>query len=197
MSLELCTVLLCLSSRTVMRFALLPVGALIASAVAAPSLNHVLHEKRDRLPLGWGQAEELDGMTVLPMKIALTQSNLDKADEFLMDVSHPSSPNFGQHWSAKKIAETFAPSRESLDSVTQWLKSSGIAPERISKSQSLGWLQFDATVEEAENLLKTKYRKYTHSSGKPHVAVGYLFPAFLVLLVALHVIGDISQQQLL
>ena len=153
-----------------MLFSFLAVGTLIAGAAAAPSLNHVLHEKRDRLPIGWGQPEELDGTTVLPMRIALTQSNLDKADEYLMDVSHPSSPNFGQHWSARKIAETFAPSHESVDSVTQWLKSSGIAPERISKSQSLGWLQFDATVEEAENLLKTKYRKYTHTTGKPHVA---------------------------
>lgn len=153
-----------------MRFFSLAVSVLIASAAAAPSPGHVLHEKRDRLPPGWGQPEELDGRAVLPMRIGLTQLNLEKAEKYLMDVSHPDSPNFGKHWSAKKIAETFAPSRESVDSVKQWLESSGIASERISRSQSLGWLQFDATVDEAENLLKTKYYRYTHESGKPHVA---------------------------
>ena len=154
-----------------MRLPLVALGALIASAAAAPSFNHVLHEKRDRLPPGWGQAREIDAKTILPMKIGLTQGNLDKADEYLMEVSHPDSPRFGQHWSAKQIAETFAPSQETIDSVMYWLESSGIHPERISRSQSLGWLHFDITVEEAERLLKTKYHVYTYkANGKPHVA---------------------------
>lgn len=146
-------------------------GALVANAAAAPSVNYVLHEKRDGLPPGWGHAEELHGSTILPMKIGLTQANLDKAEEYLMEISHPDSPNFGQHWSAKQIAETFAPTQDTVDSVMFWLESNGIAPERISRSQSLGWLHLDATVEEAEQLLKTKYHLYTHkSSGKPQVA---------------------------
>ena len=103
------------------------------------------------------------------MRIALKQSNLDKAEEYLMEVSHPKSPKYGQHWSAKKVAETFAPSEESFDAVTVWLKSSGIAPERISKTQSMGWLTFDATVAEAENLLKTEFFLHKHITGKPHV----------------------------
>ena len=104
------------------------------------------------------------------MKIALTQSNMDKLEDFLMEVSHPTSEKFGSHWSAKQVAETFAPSRNTVDTVREWLESSGIAPERISQSQSLGWLNFDATVEEAEDLLKTEYHLYQHETGKPHVA---------------------------
>lgn len=107
---------------------------------------------------------------VLPMRFALTQSNLDKADAFLMDVSHPDSPNFGKHWTAKQVAETFAPSQESVDTVTAWLRNSGIAPERIKKSQSMGWLTLNATVAEAEELLKTRYYLHKHKlTGKPHV----------------------------
>ncbi|KAL9021903.1 MAG: hypothetical protein Q9185_000917 [Variospora sp. 1 TL-2023] len=112
----------------------------------------------------------MQGSEVLPMKIALTQSNLDHAEEFLMDVSHPDSPNFGKHWTHEQIANKFAPSSESVNIVKEWLASSGIAPERISRSQSLGWLKFDATVAEAESLLKTEYHLYKHSTGKPHVA---------------------------
>ena len=153
-----------------MYFSLLTLGALVASVVAAPSPNHVLHEKRNKLPQGWARYSKPTGYEVLPMRVALTQSNLDKGDDFLMEISHPESEKFGQHWSAQRIAETFAPSQESVDSVTEWLKSAGISPERISRSQSLGWLTFDATISEAENLLKTEYHIYKHASGKPHVA---------------------------
>jgi len=163
-----------------MRFSLFALSALLASAAAAPSLNlHVLHEKRDKLPPGWrNHGQEIDGKTILPMKIGLTQGNLENANDYLMEVSHPESPKFGQHWSAKQIAETFAPSQETVDSVTYWLESSGINPERIIRSQSLGWLHFDVTVEEAERLLKTQYHVYRHEvSGKVHVACsGYHVP---------------------
>ena len=104
------------------------------------------------------------------MRIGLTQTNLDKADQFLSDVSHPDSPNFGKHWTHEEIANKFAPSGETVDAVKSWLVSSGIAPERISRSQSLGWLKFDATVAEAESLLKTEYHVYKHKTGKPHVS---------------------------
>lgn len=43
------------------------------------------------------------------MRIALAQRNLDKAYDYLHEVSHPVSGKFGQHWSAKQVAETFAP----------------------------------------------------------------------------------------
>jgi tripeptidyl-peptidase-1 len=39
-------------------------------------------------------------------------------------------------------------------------------------SKSLTWVKFDATVEEAESLLKTEYNIYTHATtGKDHLAV--------------------------
>lgn len=153
-----------------MHFSILTISALLAGALALPSVNHVLHEKRDRLPPGWQYEEKLESSKVLPMKIALVQPNLEKANDFLMDVSHPESPNYGKHWTHEEIANKFAPSSETVDTVKAWLVSSGIAPERISRSQSLGWLKFDATVAEAENLLKTEYHLYKHSTGKPHVS---------------------------
>ena len=103
------------------------------------------------------------------MRIGLTQGNLDKGYNHLMDVSHPDSPNFGKHWTAQQVAETFAPAQESVEAVTEWLHSSGISADRLSRSQSLGWLVFNATVLEAESLLKTKYYLHHHATGKPHV----------------------------
>jgi len=59
---------------------------LLAGALAAPttvSKRHVVHERRDRLPSDWNKASKLHGDSYLPMRIALTQSNLDKGEEYV------------------------------------------------------------------------------------------------------------------
>lgn len=54
---------------------------------AAVPHTHVLHEKRDAAVLKrWARREKLDSSTILPMRIGLTQKNLDLGHEFLMDV---------------------------------------------------------------------------------------------------------------
>ncbi|KAG4433305.1 hypothetical protein IFR05_011202 [Cadophora sp. M221] len=88
-----------------------------------------------------------------------------------MDVSHPESPNFGKHWSAKQVAEMFAPSDETVSSIHDWLAGSGITSDRTKQSQSLNWIHANLTVSEAEKLLNTKYYEYTHlESGQAQVA---------------------------
>lgn len=157
-----------------MRFSLLAIGGLLTVAIAAPTTNskrHVVHERKARIPMHWKRDAELHGDSYLPMRIALSQSNLDRADEFLMDVSHPDSPNFGKHWTAKQVAETFAPSQEAVDAVLEWLASSGVLGDRVKQSQGLNWIHADVKVSEAEELLKTKYYKYTHAvTGQAHIA---------------------------
>lgn len=143
---------------------------LLTTVLAVPPTKFVSHEKREKPPHGWEKHQRLTGDHVLSIRVALRQENLDKAERFLMDVSHPQSSKYGQHWSAKEIAETFAPSPKSTLAVTEWLHSYGISPERISRSQSLGWLYFDATVDEVEKLLKTKFHMYKHSGGNRHIA---------------------------
>ncbi|KAM3419686.1 Tripeptidyl-peptidase SED1 [Cercospora zeina] len=158
------------------------IAAFVASCSASPvSTPHVLHESRDSLPHGWVKRDRINGSTIVPMRIALTQSNLHKGEEWLMEVSHPTSEKYGKHWTPEDVAAAFAPSESAIQSVKDWLSSSGIAVERVKQSQSLGWLHFDATIDEAENLLKTKYHVYEHSeTGKPHVACeDYSIPANL------------------
>jgi len=93
-----------------MRFcSVLTSAALAASAFASPASHYAVHEKRDSAPYGWASRGALKRDGVLPMRIALTQRNLDKAYDHLMDVSHPESAKFGKHWTVKDVAETFAP----------------------------------------------------------------------------------------
>jgi len=58
-----------------------------AIALASPSAGlSVLHERRDGLPRTWLKSEKVPGGTIIPMRIGLVQSNLDKGHDLLMDV---------------------------------------------------------------------------------------------------------------
>ena len=93
-----------------MFFSTLVTAALAATAFASPITTvHTVHEKRSELPQGWRKRDVLDRRAILPMKVGLRQSNLDKGWDWLKEVSYPNSDKYGQHWSAKEIAEAFAP----------------------------------------------------------------------------------------
>lgn len=89
---------------------LLTTGALVASSFASPVTSPlVYHEKRSNVPHGWAKRYTVDGDAILPMRVALTQSNLNQAHDWLMEVSSPESQEYGKHWSAEKVANAFAP----------------------------------------------------------------------------------------
>lgn len=145
-------------------------AAMLTGALAAPALTHVVHERRDAAPPGWVTSHRLSSNSVLPMRIGLAQSNLENIEDYLMEVSAPDSTKWGQHWTNDEIRDAFAPSVETVKAVRAWLASVGIRASRIDHSGSLGWMRFNATVAEAENLLKTEYHMYEHESGTRQVA---------------------------
>ncbi|KAM7195591.1 subtilisin-like protein [Rhypophila sp. PSN 637] len=98
---------------------------------------------------------------IMPLRIGLAQRNVDLAPGWLLDVSDPKSANFGKHWSAQRVIETFTPSNETVDQVVQWLVDSGIDSERLALTPGYNWLLVhNTTVEEAEVLLNTTYYHY-------------------------------------
>ena len=68
------------------------VALLFLSAVASPVLGlsvpatHIVHEKRDVEHERWIKRERCDADKLMPMRVGLAQSNLDKAHEHLLDV---------------------------------------------------------------------------------------------------------------
>lgn len=81
------------------------VSIVVLTAFASPaSVHYVVHEKRDAGISGWiPKGIEVDLSIILPLSIALTQSNLENSQDFLMDVSDPHSPNYGKHLTAQKV----------------------------------------------------------------------------------------------
>lgn len=138
----------------VVQFAVVFTGT--ALGLAVPS-THAVHERR-HVPHARIN-KRMAPNAVLPMRIGLRQNSaaLQSAEEWLMEVSHPSSPKYGQHWSTDEVIAAFSPSDESVDTVASWLIEAGISKERLTHSGNKAWLAFDATVEEAEKLLHTEY----------------------------------------
>ena len=134
------------------------------AAVPSPRSGYVLHEKRAfELDDDWVLSRRLDADQILPLRIGLAQSNLDKLEDMLMAVSHPTSSEYGNHWTPEQVIETFAPSSVSVETVKDWLINSGIAEERIKLSTSKGWMDVvNSTAAEVEDLLNTEYHVYTH-----------------------------------
>ena len=76
--------------------------------------------------------------------------------------SDPESDKYGKYWSMEEVYAAFAPPRETVRSVREWLAASGIHGSRVIQSDNYGWLAFNATVDEAEKLLKTEYHEHEH-----------------------------------
>ncbi|CAK7264275.1 hypothetical protein SEPCBS119000_000905 [Sporothrix epigloea] len=128
--------------------------------------THVLHERQALTWASqWQKVERAAPDAILPMRIGLKQRNVDEGHDRLMALSDPKSPDYGKHMSAKEVIDFFAPDRTSVDAVVNWLTSAGIHVDRITQSANKQWIQFDATAAEAEELLKTEYHFFEHTTS--------------------------------
>jgi len=66
---------------------IIAVAAIAALSNAAPApIKHVLHEKRQTPSSDCVKVARIEGTAILPMRVGLTQSNLDKGHDLLMEV---------------------------------------------------------------------------------------------------------------
>lgn len=141
---------------------LLALIALIGLSTPSPASWAAPHEQRRTTSLDWVKRARVDGNTLMPMRIGLVQTNLEKGHDYLMQVSDPESPQYGKYWTADEVHSAFAPSDATVKAVKEWLTSSGIESSRIRDYENKGWLAFDATAKEAESLLRTEFYEHEH-----------------------------------
>ncbi|KAH8990678.1 subtilisin-like protein [Lactarius hatsudake] len=132
---------------------LLQVLAMCSIALATPSqrANHVIHERRTVGPIGWVKSHRADADGTITLRIGMKQQNLHMIENLLMDVAHPDSPAYGQHWTPKKVVDFFAPSESTVSSVRTWLNK-----PRLSLNK--GWIELNLT-----------YHIYKHPSGERQI----------------------------
>ena len=56
----------------------------------------IVHDKRESIGHEWEKRERAGQDLPIPVRIALAQRNLDKAYDYLMEVSDPDSENYGR-----------------------------------------------------------------------------------------------------
>ncbi|KAJ4290192.1 hypothetical protein N0V90_010407 [Kalmusia sp. IMI 367209] len=160
-----------------MRLMILAAAITLATAASVPD-NLVVHEQRTSPRQNVRRA---DSQMRLPMRVGLKSNKqaAQMAEKWLMDVSHPRYETYGKHCKQNEVIEAFAPSNDTVDTVASWLvNSGGIAKERITHTDNKAWLAFEATVEEAEQLLWTKY--YVREDERAMVACDqYHIPRYL------------------
>ncbi|KAI1349367.1 peptidase S8/S53 domain-containing protein [Xylaria sp. FL0043] len=125
--------------------------------------THVQHEKRTTSHgSAWSKVERAKREALLPVRIGLKQTNLMDGHNLLMDISNPESENYGKHLSAEEVVDFFAPLESSVQAVKNWLVEAGIKAHTISQSANKQWIQFDAPVDQVEDLLMTDYHVWEH-----------------------------------
>lgn len=150
---------------------LLQVLAICSVALAAPSqrANHVIHERRTVGPIGWVKSRRAHADDIIPLRIGMKQQNLHMLEDLLMEVAHPDSPTYGQHWTPEKVVDFFAPSESTVYSIQTWLNTSGIIEDKLRISPNKGWIELNVSVATAELLLDTEYHIYEHLSGTKQI----------------------------
>lgn len=166
-----------------MRFLTLSLLALAVEPIvsrALPPSNHVVHEKRDFTGSErWIKKNRVAPHVKVPVRVGLKQNKeaLERAQTWLLEVSHPQSEKYGQHWTQEEVIEAFQPTTEAVDKVTQWIsETAGISKHRITHTDNKAWLAFDAKVEELEALVHAEYREHhDESRGRAIISCGKLW----------------------
>lgn len=137
--------------------AALSLGA--AHAAVMPSAMS-LHEKRSDMPTSWSKRFAAPRDLVVPVRIGITPRNFEQGHDMIMDIADPASANFGKLWSAQRVEDFFAPTKETVADVTGWLTGAGIDDSRLKVHGGRGQVKFYATIEELEALLGATYHVY-------------------------------------
>lgn len=74
---------------------LLATAAAAGLASAMPSSSFAVHERREGKPIAWTKEGTANKNMPIPVRIGLKQRNLDNLMDYVMDISDPDSPNFG------------------------------------------------------------------------------------------------------
>ncbi|KFY29324.1 hypothetical protein V493_02415 [Pseudogymnoascus sp. VKM F-4281 (FW-2241)] len=139
--------------------------SIVGSSLAQPTSE--VFELVNELPTGWAQIRTPAPETIVNLRIALDHPNQALFEQTLLDVSTPDHPKYGQHLTGDELKHMLKPRDESTDSVMSWLGSAKIPASDIKNDGE--WVNFRATVAQAEELMSTKFYVYKHNEDKKEV----------------------------
>lgn len=133
-------------------------GFLISSVCAANNVFESIYE----LPRGWERARSAKPDDVVKLRLSLKQQNLDQFYDDLLQVSTPSNPRYGQHYSGHELRSLLRPSEEASSTAIAWLQDNNVTAIRDDGD----YLFFRTTVATANSLLDTQFDWYRNGAGE-------------------------------
>ncbi|KAJ7016424.1 subtilisin-like protein [Mycena alexandri] len=151
---------------------------LFSLAAASPVINRrVVLERRD-VPSSFASLGAASKTDSIKLRFALASQDIPGLQKALLDVSTPSSANYGKHLTLDEVNAYAAPSAAALTAVQNWLSSNNV---NATSSGSGDWLTATVSIAQANTLLGTTYQTFQHSSGRTYArTLSYSLPAEVV-----------------
>lgn len=108
---------------------------------------------------------DLDYMQTI--HFSLKQSNLDKLESALWDVSNPDSPKYGHHWSFEEVGALTAPSSSARATLENWLVSNGVSQASMDWTPYNSWLRINVPRRLVEEILAYAVRHLGDQASDP------------------------------
>ncbi|KAJ7858989.1 family S53 protease [Mycena leptocephala] len=162
-------------------------ASILSLAAAGPAAfqTFVVQESLASAPQGFAKVGLAADTTTINLRIALASSDIPGLEKTLLDVSTPSSSNYGNHLSKAEVSNLvmvlnilirfirfpgqcfLAPTTEAVTAVQAWLASHDLV---ANVSSSAGdWLSLTVPVSKANEMLAAKYETFQHTaSGKTY-----------------------------
>jgi len=134
----------------------------LASALPSASRTNYAVKERHVVPRAWTSVGRAPATERIHLQIGLRQGS--RIEEHLVEISDPNHARYGQHLSADEVDAIIAPSRDSVDLVSEWLEEHGLT-EGAKFTPAKDWVHLVIPIEKAESLLQTKYESYEHRNG--------------------------------
>jgi tripeptidyl-peptidase-1 len=141
------------------------------------------------IPYGWKIHSEPHPTTPFDLTFAVAQTNADELEAKLLRVSDPASEEYGQHLSLEEVNAFVAPRPESIARITEWLRSKHVDVERDLRPHpaSQEFLVLRTTVQHAEQILGTKFSRFSHEMAGGKKVMRTSKPYYLPKEVAEHI----------
>lgn len=113
------------------------------------------------LARSWQWQSRAAGHDLIELTFAVKQTNLDKLEQVLFDVSDPTSPKYGQHLSRDQVNQLVASSPKHIAEVKKFI--AGLTTVSVQEFSDM--IVVTANVSQFEHLFGCEYHEYRHASG--------------------------------
>ncbi|KAJ7490710.1 subtilisin-like protein [Mycena latifolia] len=129
--------------------------------------NFVVQESLSGVPKGFSRVGPAAASSSVNLRIALSSKDIPGLEKALLDVSNPSSSNYGNHLSKAEVNTFLAPSDLAVTAVQAWLTSQGLAVD--SASSAGHWISVSVPISMANKMLSANYETFMHiESGQTY-----------------------------